>query len=156
MESHGIVRVVPASALGLAYRDSAIRADQIVTQARIAVITAPDDGFARTIREVKERRRDTQPLMLPSGGSTFTNPPKDKAWRLLDEAGMRGESEGYAQYSEQHANFIINKGGASAQDIEALIARGKRAVQDRAGVTLREEVCRLTPDGWASDGERKQ
>jgi UDP-N-acetylmuramate dehydrogenase len=112
-----------------------------------------DDSFARTIREVKERRRETQPLTQPSGGSTFANPEGDKAWRLLEAAGLRGEVEGGARYSEVHANFIVNDGEATATDIEALIRRGKERVEGISGIVLREEVCRLDPEGWAHDKE---
>jgi len=153
MEGDGTIVEHAASELAFGYRSSAIRSDQIVCEAQIVVSTAADDSFARTIREVKERRRDTQPLTQPSGGSTFANPEGDKAWRLLDAAGLRGATEGGARYSDVHVNFIINDGSASASDIEALIRRGKSRVADDSGVELREEVCRLHPEGWAHEKE---
>jgi len=153
MEGDGTVVEHPAERFAFGYRSSAIQSDQIVCEAHIAVKTAVDDSFARTIREVKERRRETQPLTQPSGGSTFANPEGDKAWRLLEAAGLRGEVEGGARYSEVHANFIVNDGEATATDIEALIRRGKERVEGISGIVLREEVCRLDPEGWAHDKE---
>jgi len=141
-KNHG-VEWVPGESLGLRYRDSDIAKGEVVLAARFRVKTAATDAFASTIRDVKERRRETQPLTSPSGGSTFANPEGDKAWRLIDAAGLRGMRIGGACFSEVHSNFIVNEGEASAADIEALIQLAKREVHKKFGVILREEVCRI-------------
>ncbi len=86
-----------------------------------------------------ERRR-RQPLNLPSCGSVFRNPPDGFAGELIERAGLKGMREGAAEVSPKHANFIVNRGGATAADIERLIFKVQAAVRERAGVTLQPEV----------------
>jgi UDP-N-acetylmuramate dehydrogenase len=99
-------------------------------------------GQAR-IKALLARRNATQPTGLPSCGSVFRNPPGDHAARLIEAAGLKGEMLGGAQVSEKHANFIINRGGARAADIEALIERVQAEVEQRFGVRLQTEVHRV-------------
>lgn len=87
-----------------------------------------------------ERRKRTQPLGLPSCGSVFRNPPGDHAARLIEAAGLKGFSIGGAEVSEKHANFIINRGAATATDIEQLIEHVRRTVAEQHGVELVHEV----------------
>ncbi|HSO80732.1 MAG TPA: UDP-N-acetylmuramate dehydrogenase, partial [Chromatiaceae bacterium] len=89
------------------------------------------------IRDLLERRNQSQPIGQPSCGSVFRNPPGDYAARLIEAAGLKGECEGGAQVSTRHANFIINTGGASARDILRLIERVRARVASHSGVTLR-------------------
>jgi len=86
------------------------------------------------------RRKNTQPLQLPNAGSCFRNPPGDKAGRLIEAAGAKGWREGGAEVSALHANFIVNRDGARARDVAALLARVRRAVVERFGVELELEV----------------
>jgi UDP-N-acetylmuramate dehydrogenase len=86
------------------------------------------------------RRKRTQPLQFPNAGSCFRNPPGDKAGRLIEAAGAKGWREGEAEVSELHANFIVNRGGAKAADVAALLARVRREVAGRFGVELELEV----------------
>jgi UDP-N-acetylmuramate dehydrogenase len=95
------------------------------------------------IRDLLERRGRTQPIGLASCGSVFRNPPGDRAARLIESAGLKGAREGGAQVSEKHANFIINTGDASAQDIARLIARVQSEVERTSGVCLKTEVRRV-------------
>jgi UDP-N-acetylmuramate dehydrogenase len=132
-------RELTAEALGFRYRGCDLAADAVVTEARFRVRPGGAE-VGDVIRRVKERRRDTQPLHLPSGGSTFKNPPGDKAWRLLDAAGLRGKRIGGAELSHVHPNFIVNLGGASAADIAALIRLAQREVSSAFGVALEAEV----------------
>jgi UDP-N-acetylmuramate dehydrogenase len=90
--------------------------------------------------DMLERRKRTQPLGLPSCGSVFRNPPGDHAARLIEAAGLKGFSIGGAEVSEKHANFIINRDGATAADVEELIEHVRRAVIEAHGVELRHEV----------------
>ncbi|HFC53300.1 MAG TPA: UDP-N-acetylmuramate dehydrogenase [Gammaproteobacteria bacterium] len=92
------------------------------------------------VRDLLERRGATQPTGLPSAGSVFRNPPGDHAARLIEAAGLKGASIGGARVSTKHANFIINSGGASAADIEALIERVEAVVLEKHGVELQREV----------------
>jgi len=105
------------------------------------------DSLAR-IRDLLERRGRTQPIGLPSCGSVFRNPPGDHAARLIEAAGLKGLRMGDAQVSEQHANFIVNVGTASAWDIIWLIDRVRAEVERASGVRLTPEVCRV--GGWGS------
>jgi UDP-N-acetylmuramate dehydrogenase len=95
-----------------------------------------DDG----IRELLEKRRETQPIGEWSCGSVFTNPPGDHAARLIESAGLKGFRIGGASVSEKHANFIINHGEAKAADIEALLEHVQAAVARKSGVQLVTEV----------------
>jgi UDP-N-acetylmuramate dehydrogenase len=87
-----------------------------------------------------ERRKQTQPLGLPSCGSVFRNPPHDHAARLIEAADLKGFSIGGAEVSEKHANFIINRGDATATDIEELIEHVRRSVTEAHGIELIHEV----------------
>jgi UDP-N-acetylmuramate dehydrogenase len=92
------------------------------------------------IRELLDKRKETQPIGEWSCGSVFTNPPGDHAARLIDSAGLKGFRIGDASVSEKHANFIINHGAARAADIEALIAHVRDTVAKVHGITLVPEV----------------
>lgn len=93
-----------------------------------------------TLQAMLERRKRTQPLGLPSCGSVFRNPPDDHAARLIEAAGLKGFSIGGAEVSEKHANFIINRGDATATDIEELIEHVRQSVTEAHGIELVHEV----------------
>ncbi len=92
------------------------------------------------LKQMLARRKDTQPLGRPSCGSVFRNPQGDFAARLIEMAGLKGHRIGGAEVSAKHANFIINRNDASAQDIEALISHVQRTVADVHGIDLVHEV----------------
>lgn len=92
------------------------------------------------IKALLAKRLASQPLNLPSAGSTFRNPEGDYAARLIEASGLKGYTIGGAQVSEKHANFIVNIGGATALDIELLIAHMRDTVQQKQGVLLQQEV----------------
>ena len=96
--------------------------------------------------QMLDRRKETQPLGLPSCGSVFRNPPGDHAARLIEAAGLKGHRIGGAEVSTKHANFIINRDNASATDVEHLIEHVRSAVADRHGVELVHEV-RIVGEG---------
>ena len=104
--------------------------------------TAEDDPsrIRDRIKEVQRHRRQTQPIERRSLGSTFKNPPGDAAGRLIDVCGLKGRRIGGAQISEKHANFIVNLGGASADDVLALMAEMRNRVFERFGIELEPEV----------------
>jgi UDP-N-acetylmuramate dehydrogenase len=93
-----------------------------------------------TLNSMLARRRETQPLGLPSCGSVFKNPTGDYSARLIEAAGLKGHRVGGAEVSEKHANFIINRDGASASDIESLIEHVRETVLVEHGVSLMHEV----------------
>jgi len=92
------------------------------------------------VAEHLAHRAATQPLDQPSCGSTFRNPPGDHAGRLIEQAGLKGHAIGQVQVSPKHANFLVNLGGARADDVRALIEHIQRTVRDRFGVELHPEV----------------
>jgi UDP-N-acetylmuramate dehydrogenase len=93
--------------------------------------------------EITARREASQPIREKTGGSTFKNPPGDSSWRLIDAAGWRGKLHGAAKFSEQHANFLINTGEASAADLEGLGEAVRADVKSKFGVELEWEIKRI-------------
>jgi UDP-N-acetylmuramate dehydrogenase len=105
-----------------------------------AVPAGDGKASAEQIKQLLAKRLASQPLNMPSAGSTFRNPEGDFAARLIEASGLKGTTIGGAQVSEKHANFIVNLGQASAADIEALIEHVKTTVRTKQGVTLVQEV----------------
>ena len=131
---------VPAADLGFAYRACRLPPGAVVT--RLEVRLRPGDVAASeaAMREDREKRRRTQPLDRPTFGSTFTNPPGDFAGRLIEGVGLKGHRVGNATWSDVHANFVVNLGGATAADVLALIRLARARVRERFGVRLETEV----------------
>jgi UDP-N-acetylmuramate dehydrogenase len=123
----------------IAYRHVRGPADEWFIAARLEFEHQPG-ASADTIRDLLEKRRQTQPIGEWSCGSVFTNPPGDHAARLIESAGLKGFRIGDASVSEKHANFIINHGAARAADIEALILHVQKTVADVHHVHLNAEV----------------
>jgi len=108
-----------------------------------------DESASMTsIREMLDRRAATQPLGVPSCGSVFRNPEGTHAGALIERAGLKGFSIGGAKVSEKHANFIVNTGGATAEDIERLIETVRRRVAERFGVELELEARIIGEHRW--------
>ena len=95
------------------------------------------------MEELSANREASQPIKSKTGGSTFKNPPGQKAWQLIDHAGCRGLKIGGAQVSEKHTNFLINTGDATAADLEALGEEVRRRVQEKSGISLEWEIKRV-------------
>jgi UDP-N-acetylmuramate dehydrogenase len=100
-------------------------------------------AIAAEMERIATEREASQPTRTRTGGSTFKNPPGDKAWRLIDAAGCRGLRMGGAQVSEKHCNFLLNLGNASAADVEALGEEVRRRVREQSGVELEWEIQRV-------------
>ncbi|WP_372743571.1 UDP-N-acetylmuramate dehydrogenase [Nisaea acidiphila] len=139
----GILRRVPAGTLGMSYRHTDAPADWIFTAATFLAPAGDKEEIARAMEEIKQARESSQPIRERTGGSTFANPDGGKAWQLIDAAGCRGLRVGGAMVSEQHCNFLINTGTATASDIETLGETVRRRVKDASGVELRWEIRRI-------------
>lgn len=126
------------------YRESAFKSGPatgwVITRATFSV--QPDDPAAirERIQQVQAHRRQTQPVHQRSLGSTFKNPPGDSAGRLVDACGLKGRRIGGAQISAKHANFIVNLGGATADDVLALMGEMRDRVRERFGIELEPEI----------------
>ena len=115
-------------------------ADEWFVAAWFGLAKGDADESAKKIKELLAKRLASQPLNLPSAGSTFRNPAGDYAARLIEASGLKGYIIGGAQVSERHANFIVNVGGATALDIELLIKHIRDTVLEQQGVLLQQEV----------------
>jgi UDP-N-acetylmuramate dehydrogenase len=131
---------VPAGELAFGYRTSRIPAGAVVTRIEFALRPGDVAASERTMQEDRERRRRTQPYDRPSFGSTFTNPPGDYAGRLIEAVGLKGHRVGNAMWSDVHANFVVNLGGARASDVLALVNLARARVKERFGIVLETEV----------------
>ena len=135
----GDVRVRSPSDFTIGYRSVTGLNDEWFVEALFG-FDAGVDASQETLKALLARRKDTQPLGLPSCGSVFRNPQGDFAARLIETAGLKGHRIGGAEVSTKHANFIINRNHASAADIEALISHVQRSVAEKHGVDLVHEV----------------
>ncbi len=104
------------------------------------------EEIAAKMRELNAKRREKQPLDLPSAGSAFKRPEGGFAAALIDEAGLKGYTVGGAQVSEKHAGFVVNIGGATSHDVHDLMRHIRRAVYDHSKVVLEPEMIILPPD----------
>jgi UDP-N-acetylmuramate dehydrogenase len=128
--------------MGFTYRHSSVN-DVIFTQATFATRPGDQEKIRAEMAEIAQARSATQPVNTKTGGSTFKNPPARKAWELIDQAGCRGLVVGDAQVSELHCNFLVNRGKATAADLENLGEEVRRRVQDTSGVMLQWEIERV-------------
>ncbi|MEW6776633.1 MAG: UDP-N-acetylmuramate dehydrogenase [Bdellovibrionota bacterium] len=130
-----------AGELGLAYRKSNLKPDEIVTSMVMRFSKADPKESREKIREHAAYRQKTQPTNEPNAGSVFKNPPGDFAGRLLEQAGLKGLRVGGARVSEKHANFIVTEKGATAADVEALAKVMREKVLEKFGIALELEIC---------------
>ena len=130
------------------YRDSFFKKlpGNVIISAVFRLHEGDKDEIAAKMRELNERRRDKQPLDLPSAGSAFKRPEGHYAAALIDEAGLKGFSVGGAQVSEKHAGFIVNTGNATSADIHELMKQVRKRVYDNSQVLLEPEIILLPPD----------
>ncbi len=139
----GAVEKLAASALGFSYRHSALPAGDIVVEAVFRGTPGDKATITAEMERIAAEREASQPLRSRTGGSTFKNPPGQKAWALIDAAGCRGLRRGGAQVSEKHTNFLINTGDATSADIEALGEDVRARVLAQSGVALEWEIARV-------------
>jgi len=125
------------------YRRSALDPEVVVTAVELRGTPGDTGDIAARMEEIQSARETTQPVRTPTGGSTFKNPAGAKAWELIDRAGCRGLRRGGAVVSDQHCNFLVNEGGATAADLEGLGEEVRRRVFESSGVTLEWEIKRI-------------
>ncbi|GGG10231.1 UDP-N-acetylmuramate dehydrogenase [Paenibacillus abyssi] len=123
------------------YRHSVLHERRgIVISTTFELMPGDRKEIAAAMASYKDRRLRTQPLQMPCAGSVFRNPPGDHAARLIQEAGLKGLRSGGAEISEQHANFIVNTGQATAEDVLTLMSRIQSIIKERYGIELMPEV----------------
>ncbi|MGE6538260.1 UDP-N-acetylmuramate dehydrogenase [Bacillus luti] len=124
------------------YRTSVLQTKRpgIVLEAEFHLQVGEREEIVRSMQKNKDYRRETQPWNHPCAGSVFRNPLPDFAGNLVEKAGLRGYRIGGAQISEMHGNFIVNTGGASAQDVLSLIALIKHTIKEKFGIDMHTEV----------------
>ena len=141
-------RVLKNADMKFSYRHCGAGEGLIFTEALFVGRRDDPAAIEERMKSIMERREKSQPIREKTGGSTFANPDPAisggrKAWQLIDEVGGRGRVVGDAQCSEQHCNFMINRGKATARDIEMLVEGLRKEVLNRTGVELRWEIKRI-------------
>ncbi|MEQ9259143.1 MAG: UDP-N-acetylmuramate dehydrogenase [Roseovarius sp.] len=151
----GEVVTLKAADLDFRYRETSLPAGWVITQATFEGPSGDPSALHARMEEQLRRRDETQPTKERSAGSTFRNPAGFsstgraddvhdlKAWKVIDDAGLRGARRGGAQMSEKHPNFLINAGGATAADLEGLGEEVRKKVFQSSGIELHWEIMRV-------------
>jgi UDP-N-acetylmuramate dehydrogenase len=142
---HGVTaqgerRVLSKEEVGFAYRRTMLPQRFVITRVFFELVPANREKVRERVMELRAKRAARQPHGLPNAGSVFKNPPGNLAGRLLEGAGLKGARVGGAAFSDQHANFIVNLGGARAEEVRTLIEMARSQVRDKTGVLLEPEV----------------
>ncbi|MFA6147499.1 MAG: UDP-N-acetylmuramate dehydrogenase [bacterium] len=142
VDAGGEIHRVEARAIRFGYREAKYPVEGIVVRASFRFAPGTRESVFERMRQFNEKRRASQPWGEKTFGSAFRNPPEGmgKARELLERAGMKGEREGDACFSEKHANFLVNRGRATAADVRRLLSRAQSAVRMSCGVLLLPEV----------------
>ena len=143
LDRTGRRQVMSLAEMDYSYRHCGAPSDLIFTQAVFEGTRDDPKNIHGRILEITARREASQPIREKTGGSTFKNPEGQSSWKLIEAAGCRGLQIGGAQISEQHCNFMINKGNATAADLEALGETVREKVLASQGIDLHWEVKRI-------------
>ncbi|MEQ9642957.1 MAG: UDP-N-acetylmuramate dehydrogenase [Alphaproteobacteria bacterium] len=143
IDRRGVVHRVAAADLNLSYRHCDAPADWIFTSTTLRGTASDAATVQAAMADISKARAESQPVKARTGGSTFKNPAGHSAWALVDAAGCRGLRLGGAQVSDQHTNFLINTGEATAADLEALGERVREKVKQNSGIELEWEIQRI-------------
>lgn len=122
------------------YRDSGLSPAAVIVESVLRLNEADKAQIREDMERSLRARKQTQPLSSPSAGSVFRNPERESAGRLIEAAGLKGTRLGNARISDVHANFIVNEGGASAEDVLRLMQKIQMTVKDTYGIELEPEV----------------
>ena len=141
----GEARALTPEEVNFAYRRTNLPAHFVISRVDFELHRGDRDQLRARVMEVRAKRASRQPRDVPNAGSIFKNPPGNFAGRLLQAAGLKGHRIGGAAFSEQHANFIVNLGGARADEVNALIEMARAKVRESSGILLEPEV-RLVGD----------
>jgi len=134
------VRKYDKKTLEYGYRRLQLDPNKIIIAADFLLSAGGRETISAAMDACLQKRRDAQQVRFPNAGSFFKNPPGQSAWRLIDEAGLRGKTVGGAQVSEVHSNFLVNRGKATTADFLSLAAIVKEKVYAGSGIRLEEEV----------------
>ena len=126
--------------MGFAYRTANIPADHVVLEATVVLRYGDVDQIKARVKQIMGGRKDRQPWGMPSAGSVFKNPLDESAGKLIESAGLKGLTVGGAQVSEKHANFIVNKGNATAADVLKLMELIREKVLETRRIRLEPEI----------------
>ena len=141
MDMTGSVRTLSAEEMDFSYRHSRLEKEGgIVLSATFALTPKPPEEIRETMQDLITRRRNSQPLDLPSAGSAFKRPVGGYAAALIDRTGLKGYRVGGAAISEKHAGFAVNLGGATAEDVKKLLQDVSDKVFTNTGIRLEPEV----------------
>jgi UDP-N-acetylmuramate dehydrogenase len=140
VDKEGKITAFQKDNMGFGYRTSRVESSECVLTARFRLRNRNKDDMQKDMDYVFEERKKRHPMDFPSAGSVFKGVDGEPAWKFIEKAGLKGISIGGAMVSDKHANFIINTGGARAEDVKLLIERIKKEVFEKMGVTLEEEV----------------
>lgn len=148
VEAHAVDRsgrrvVLTNAEMGFTYRHAEAPEDLIFTEAVFEGLSSDQASIKAAMDAVQHHRETVQPIREKTGGSTFTNPPGESAWKLVDAAGCRGLQVGGAMVSEMHCNFLINTGEATAYDLELLGETVRARVLESSGIRLEWEIKRI-------------
>jgi len=143
LDRQGNIHVIPLKDMGFSYRKSRAPEGLIFTGGLFQGTPGIPEDIRTRMNEITSSREATQPIREKTGGSTFKNPDGQKSWQLIDGAGCRGMVHGDAQVSPMHCNFLINRGKATADDLESLGEEMRRKVLETSGVELEWEIKRI-------------
>ncbi len=143
IDRQGTRHVIATADMGYSYRHCSVPSDWIFTEALLQGEAGDRASIEAEMGRITEAREATQPIRSRTGGSTFKNPQGQKAWQLIDAAGLRGFALGGARVSDKHCNFLINEGSATAAELEELGETVRRRVKATSGIELEWEIRRI-------------
>lgn len=140
VQTNGEAVRLPGETIGFAYRCTTLPSGLIVTEVEFRLRRDVPERIAAAMQRAQQKRQATQPHGYPNAGSIFKNPPGAYAGKLIEAADLKGKTCGQAQVSERHANFIVNKGGATASEVKKLMEHVQSVVWEKHRVRLEPEV----------------
>jgi UDP-N-acetylmuramate dehydrogenase len=143
IDSLGKIHKLSAEEMKFSYRASGAPADFIFVEALLRGEQGDPSAIRARMDALLLEREASQPVRTRTGGSTFKNPPGQKAWQLIDQSGCRGLTVGHAKVSDMHCNFLVNEGDAKSADIEALGEEVRARVKTKFGIDLEWEIRRV-------------
>lgn len=150
VDLEGNERTIHPKESDFAYRGSVFVDQGLILDGVLRLTPDDEEAIRARLDDIRSRRRASQPLKERSAGCIFKNPPGNSAGRMIDELGLKGHRRGGAVVSEVHANFIVNRDGATAGDILGLMEEVKERVAKEMGIQLEEEVALWEPYGEAA------